>query len=109
MECQGAPLSWIYGPLLSGPVSRKLDHTRRLDGSNFDRGIRIIDCLKPKQVYVYAMGQEPWLAYVTAIRYTDESVPIVESNKLVAECRNRDLITERLYGQKEIVLPPLEG
>jgi hypothetical protein len=50
------------------------------------------------------MGQEPWLTYLTSIQYTDESRPIVESNKLVQECRNRGLTAERLYGHKEIFL-----
>ena len=56
-------------------------------------------------VYVYAMGQEPWLKYLTSIQYTDESHPIVESNKLVASCQSKGIESERLYCQKEIVLP----
>jgi hypothetical protein len=50
------------------------------------------------------MGQEPWLTYLTSIQYTEESRPIVDSNKLVAACRNSGLIAERLFGQKEIFL-----
>jgi hypothetical protein len=64
----------------------------------------IVERLRPKQVYVYAMGQEPWLTYLTSIQYTEESRPIVESNRLVAECRERGLASERLYGSKEIEL-----
>ena len=56
------------------------------------------------RAYVYAMGQEPWLGYVTSIKYTDESKPIVESNKLVEMCRSRGLQTERLLGTKELLL-----
>jgi L-ascorbate metabolism protein UlaG (beta-lactamase superfamily) len=104
MECDGAPLSWLYGPLLTKPMPRKLDQSRRFDGSNFEKAIDIVDRLRPGQVYVYAMGQEPWLTYLTSIQYTDESRPIVESNKLVQECRNRGLTAERLYGHKEIFL-----
>jgi hypothetical protein len=104
MECDGAPLSWLYGPLLTKPIPRKLDHSRRSNGSDFEKAIAVVDQLRPKQVYVYAMGQEPWLTYLTSIRYTDESRPIVESNKLVAECRSRGLISERLFGQKELIL-----
>lgn len=102
MECEGAPLSWVYGSLLTKPLARKLDQSRRLDGSDYEKAISIVDCLNPKQVYVYAMGQEPWLTFVTSIQYTDASHPIVESNKLVAECRNRGLVSERLLGRKEI-------
>jgi L-ascorbate metabolism protein UlaG (beta-lactamase superfamily) len=104
MECDGAPLSWLYGPLLTKPITRKVDQSRRFDGSNFEKAFDIVERLQPGQVYVYAMGQEPWLTYLTSIQYTDESRPIVESNKLVHECRNRGIAAERLYGHKEIFL-----
>lgn len=102
MECEGGPLSWLYGPLLTKPLARKLDQSRRLDGSDCEKAMDLINRFKPKQVYVYAMGQEPWLTYLTSIQYTDESKPIVESNKLVADCRERSLVADRLYGCREI-------
>lgn len=104
MECDGAPLSWLYGPLLTKPLARKDDQSRRSNGSDYEKAMAIVDQLKPDQVYVYAMGQEPWLAYLTSIHYTEESRPIVESNKLVEECQRRGLASERLFGQKEIIL-----
>lgn len=104
MECDGAPMSWLYGPLATKPLARKLDQSRRLDGSNCDRGMDLVNRLKPKQAYVYAMGQEPWLTYLTSIQYTEESRPIVESNRLVEECRSRGITAERLFCQKEILL-----
>ena len=104
MECDGGPLSWLYGPLLTKPMARKHDQSRRLNGSNYERGVDIINRFNPKQVYVYAMGQEPWLTYLTSIQYTEQSSPIVESNKLVADCRQRGIDSERLFGQKEIFL-----
>ncbi len=104
MECDGGPLSWLYGPLLTKPLARKQDQSRRLNGSDCERGMGIIDRLRPSRVYVYAMGQEPWLTYLTSIQYTETSRPITESNALVAECRNRGIESERLFGQKEIEL-----
>jgi L-ascorbate metabolism protein UlaG (beta-lactamase superfamily) len=104
MECDGAPMSWLYGPLLTRPVVRKNDQSRRFDGSTYEKGIAIVDILKPTQVYVYAMGQEPWCSFLTSIQYTDESRPIVESNKLVAECARRGIASERLYLHKELLL-----
>jgi L-ascorbate metabolism protein UlaG (beta-lactamase superfamily) len=102
MECEGGPLSWLYGPLLTKPLTRKQDQSRRLNGSDYERGIGIVDCLRPKRVYVYAMGQEPWLTYLTSIQYTETSAPIIESNKLIAECRRRGIESERLFGHKEV-------
>jgi L-ascorbate metabolism protein UlaG (beta-lactamase superfamily) len=103
MECDGAPLSWLYGPLLTKPIIRKNDQSRRFDGSTYEKGMAIVEILKPKQVYVYAMGQEPWCSFLTSIRYTEDSRPIVESNRLVAECLSRGLMAERLYGCKNII------
>jgi L-ascorbate metabolism protein UlaG (beta-lactamase superfamily) len=104
MECDGAPLSWMYGPLLMKPLDRKMDSSRRLSGSDYERALEMVHCFNCKQVYVYAMGQEPWLNFITSISYTDESRPIVESNKLVNACRERGLASERLFGTKELFL-----
>ncbi len=104
MECDGAPLSWLYGSLITKPIPRKIDQSRRFDGSNYEKANALISELNPKQVYVYAMGQEPWLKYLTSIEYTADSRPIIESDKLVAECRRQGRNAERLFGQKEIVL-----
>jgi L-ascorbate metabolism protein UlaG (beta-lactamase superfamily) len=104
MECDGAPLSWIYGPLRTKPRDRKMDQSRRLSGSDYDKAIAIVDQLCCKQVYVYAMGQEPWLGFVMGLQYTEASRPITESNRLVEACRSRGLVSERLLNQKEITL-----
>jgi L-ascorbate metabolism protein UlaG (beta-lactamase superfamily) len=105
MECDGAPMSWIYGPLLTQRIERPKDHSRRLAGSNYDRALSIVDQLRCKEVYVYAMGQEPWLNYVMSIKYTDKSNPIIHSNHLIETCRSRGITAERLFGEKEILLP----
>jgi L-ascorbate metabolism protein UlaG (beta-lactamase superfamily) len=104
MECVGGPLSWLYGPLLTGAISRSHDQSRRFDGSNYAKAIDLVERLKPEQVYVYAMGQEPWLSFLTSINYTEESPQIIESNKLINECSRRGLISERLLYHKEMIL-----
>jgi len=103
MECDGAPLSWLYGPLFTEEIPRDKDNTRRLSGSNYERGIHLVDIFKPQETYVYAMGQEPWVEFISSVKYTDESNPIVQSNKLVEECRKRGLAAERLFGEKELL------
>jgi L-ascorbate metabolism protein UlaG (beta-lactamase superfamily) len=102
MECDGAPLTWLYGPLMLEDVSREKDGSRRLAGSDFKRGITLVDIFNPSEIYVYAMGQEPWVEFISSVKYTNESNPIVQSNLLVDECRKRGLISERLYGEKEL-------
>ena len=104
MECDGAPLSWVYGPLMTKSLSRQMDQSRRFDGSDCKKGMDIVKRLNPKQVYVYAMGQEPWLTYLTAVKYTPESRPIVESDMLIENCRSMGIPAERIYCQKELLM-----
>lgn len=104
MECNGAPMSWLYGPLLTGTLKRDVDQSRRLAGSNYEQAIALADCLNCSEVYVYAMGQEPWLNYVMSLKYTEESFPIVESNRLIQQLRSRGSCAERLFGEKEILI-----
>jgi L-ascorbate metabolism protein UlaG (beta-lactamase superfamily) len=104
MECDGAPVSWIYGPLLTQRLERAKDHSRRLAGSNFDRAIDIVNQFHCKQVYVYAMGQEPWLTFISSIKYTEKSNPIIQSTRLLETCREQGIPAERLFGEREIFL-----
>jgi L-ascorbate metabolism protein UlaG (beta-lactamase superfamily) len=103
MECDGAPLTWLYGPLMTKKLARDMDGSRRLSGSDCDKGMALVDIFNPKEVYVYAMGQEPWCEFISSIKYTDDSNPIVQSNKLVKLCTERGIIAERLFGEKELL------
>jgi len=103
MECDGAPLSWLYGPLLTEALARDKDSSRRLAGSNFERAKHLVEAFNPKEVYVYAMGQEPWLEFISSIKYTEESNPIIQSEKLISHCLDNGLKAERLFGEKEIL------
>lgn len=103
MECDGAPLSWLYGPLITKKLPRDMDGSRRLAGSDCGKGLSLVDIFKPKELYVYAMGQEPWLEFISSIKYTDDSNPIVQSDRLVKICRDRGMIAERLFGEKELL------
>ena len=104
MECDGAPLSWLYGPLLTGKMDRAMDQSRRLAGSDYPQARNLVSQFAPKEVYVYAMGQEPWLNYIMSIKYSEKSRPIIESNKLIVECIEKKMVAERLFGEKEIFL-----
>jgi hypothetical protein len=49
------------------------------------------------------MGQEPWVEFISSVKYTDESNPIIQSNKLVEICTARGIVAERLFGEKELL------
>lgn len=45
--------------LLRKAVDRKKDQTRRLNGSDCEKGLKVVKSLGSTEVYVYAMGAEP--------------------------------------------------
>lgn len=104
MECDGAPMTWLYGPLLTRRLERAMDNSRRFAGSNYEQALDIVNTFDCREVYVYAMGQEPWLNYIMSLKYTETSRPIVESNKLIVECQRKGIKAERLFGEKEILI-----
>ena len=104
MECEGGPMSWMYGPLLSNPLPRKMDQARRLNGSDCNRAMEITNHLTPKEVYVYAMGQEPWLRHVMILVYNETTPQLIESNKFIDHCRSKGMQAERPYVRMERVL-----
>ena len=107
MECEGAPMSWLYGPLLGGAVTRSMDASRRLNGSGADVAAELVATLGAERVYIYAMAQEPWLTYISSLVYDESSLAMREARKLVAECARRGVRAELLCGSKD--LGALEG
>jgi L-ascorbate metabolism protein UlaG (beta-lactamase superfamily) len=109
MECEGSPLGMANGPYLLEAPRYDIDQSRRTQASNYDQAIGIVDVFKCPQVYVYAMGQEPWLSHLfgshaSELQENNNSLSIQESDKLVRECRSRNLTSERLFGKKEFFL-----
>lgn len=106
MECVGAPMSWVYGPLFTRPPERRCDQARRLNGSDAGRAWQIVETLAPGAVHVYAMGSEPWLTFISSIEYHADSPAIVESDRLIAQCRDAGIPAARLFGRHEILSRP---
>jgi L-ascorbate metabolism protein UlaG (beta-lactamase superfamily) len=104
LECEGAPLSWVYGPLMMRSLSHSMDKSRRFDGSDCEKAIQIVEILKPSQANVYAMGLEPWLTYMLAVDGSETSYSIQESKKFVELCRERGVESERLFCKREMIL-----
>lgn len=102
MECNGAPLSWVYGPLLTRLPSKKEDDSRRISASNHDQAWAAAQAFSCSQAFVYAMGQEPWMRHVLGLAYTPDSIQLTESDRFVASCRSHGIRAERLYGCREM-------
>ncbi len=103
MECLGAPFSWTYGPLLPQAVDRKKDQSRRLNGSDSERGLRVVKSLGCNEVYVYAMGAEPWLQFITSIDPSEDTIPAINARQLIAACKDMGIQAERLYAKAEAI------
>ena len=104
MECVGAPMSWLYGPLLTRPVNHQTDQSRRLNGSDYDRALALVNSLNAQAVYIYALGQEPWLNYFMSVAYDEQSPAMVQSQKLMLACLSRGLTCDRPHGKMELML-----
>lgn len=105
MECAGAPLSYLYAPLMTYPICREADEERRLNGSGFKEAQRLVDCFGPNEVYVYALGQEPWLQYIMGVSTGMASEAITESDQLIAYCQEQGIDAERPYACREWLYP----
>lgn len=103
MESEGAPLSFNYGPFMPVELNRKMDQSRRVNGSNFESAYAIVKEFQPKEIYVYAMGLEPWTEYILGIQYTEEAVQLREANKLIDTCMSEGIHAELLEAKKELV------
>lgn len=102
MECVGAPYTWLYGALNTKIVPQPIRESRRLNGSDSVQAIDLINLLTPKQVFIYALGMEPWYKYFMGLDYSDDSEQIQESQKMLDACAGLELPAERLYGRKVI-------
>jgi L-ascorbate metabolism protein UlaG (beta-lactamase superfamily) len=102
MECHGAPLTWLYGPLLTSPISRRDDESRRLSGLDSERAWRVLEEISADNVFIYAMGQEPWLRFIMGLEYSPDSIQLVEVKKLLERCRANDIRAENLFLSREI-------
>lgn len=106
MECDGAPLSWLYGPLMTKLLLRADDEIRRLSGSNCAHAWNAVTILGCKRVLVYAMGQDPWVRHLTGLAYSPNAIQIVESTALVERCRANGIHAKRLTQCAELLLKP---
>lgn len=100
MECVGAPMNWLYGSLFTKPVPREVNESRRFNGSDCASVVSMIDIFKPRGVYVYALGLEPWFKYFMGLDYTEDARQIRESGRLLEHCDSLGIDAARLYGRR---------
>lgn len=106
MECIGAPLAWVYGPLLPKLPDHKQSQSRRSKGSDAAAAMHLLQAVKSERVYIYAIGREPWLQYFMALEPDDNDAYMAEIGKLLGPCKDKGFVdARRLYGKDDIFLP----
>lgn len=105
MEPHGAPLTWGYGPMFTKPPTRKMDQSRRQRAASSAELVQILDRLRPKRFYNYAMGIEPWLHHLVAVGEHQVAPRMAESDEVVRYCQAQGIIAERPAYQLELVIP----
>lgn len=102
MECAGAPLTWLYGALLTTPVTKRMSDSRTLSGSNAAQASAIMTELAASEAYVYAMGEENWLVgHVMATSYNEGSYQLKQVDEFMGWCAGHGVKGDHLYGQHE--------
>lgn len=104
MECLGAPVSWVYGPVMPISLDRKKDQSRRLNGSDCSRGLEVVKSLNCKEAYIYAMGLEPWMQFITSIDPSEDTIPMINANEFMKKCNELGVVSQRLYGKHELIV-----
>ncbi|MFL5355013.1 MBL fold metallo-hydrolase [Archangium sp.] len=104
VEANGAPLSWGNGPLLTQAPNRQMDQTRRQGSATGTQLSGLLELLRPRHYYSYALGLEPWLRHVVATPEHEVKTRLREVEVALETCRRLGIPGERLYGQAELML-----
>ena len=104
-ESVGAPLTWHNGSNFLRRPSREQDQTRRYHGCNGSRALQLLEAVKARRIYVYAMGKEPWFEHLLGFGTGEDSPQLQESRKLIARAGGRGFaVAERPFGKGKIYL-----
>ena len=95
------PLDHLRSPKIFWARATSRSARSRSDSA---RATEILNHLKPKEAFVYAMGQEPWLRHVMVLQYDETAPQMIESNKFLEVCRGRNIPASRPFLRMERVL-----
>lgn len=101
MECNGAPLTWLYQGLMTKPISKKMSDSRKLSGSNAAQAAAILTELGADEAYIYAMGEESWQGHIMATSYDGNSYQLKQIDEFLAWCKERGHQAEHLFNKRE--------
>ncbi|HKG81122.1 MAG TPA: condensation domain-containing protein [Pyrinomonadaceae bacterium] len=104
-ESVGAPLTWHNGSNFLRRPTREQNKTRRYHGCNAHRALQLLEAVKARRIYVYAMGKEPWFEHLLGFGTGEDSPQLKESRTLIARAGGRGFtVAERPFGRGEIYI-----
>jgi L-ascorbate metabolism protein UlaG (beta-lactamase superfamily) len=107
MECVGAPLTWDCGPYLPIEVKREHDQTRRYKGCDSARALEIVEAVDAEEIYVYAVGLEPWYEPILGLAHDESSKQIIETRELLRRAPELGIRDARLlFGKHDFHFDP---
>lgn len=105
MECVGAPLSWVYGPMLPIKPDHSRSQDRRSSGCNCEGALKLAAAVRCEKAFVYAVGREPWLKYLLAINPGENDVYMKEIGAFIERLKcDRSVEAKLLFGKSEIFI-----
>lgn len=105
MECVGAPLTWVYGPILPNKPAHRHSQGRRSNGCNSDTALELARAVRCRQAFVYAVGREPWVRYLLALTPAEDDVYMTEIGKYIRSLRDElGVGAALLFGRAEILI-----
>lgn len=104
LESTGSPLSWAYGPLFPKKPPHQIDVTRRSNGSNSKTLLEMQQIFSVGNVYLYAMGLEPWLNYIMALQHKHEEGSEQEIGHVIDKSRSGRFNAKKLFAKEELIL-----
>lgn len=104
MESEGAPYSWLYGPLLSAPPDRASDGQRTLAGSNADMAMDLLAAFGTSKCRIYAMGLDTWVNHITTLDTSRAGEQLEQVAKFLKLAKAAGIEASLLKGKAEILL-----
>jgi L-ascorbate metabolism protein UlaG (beta-lactamase superfamily) len=101
-ETEGAPISWPIQGLFPKKRNRALEATRKCRGSNYDEGVELLRVVRPKRLFNYAMGLEPWVRYIVGPASPPESPRMKAAQKLMETAGTMGVFAKCLRGAQDV-------
>ncbi|WP_400771374.1 MBL fold metallo-hydrolase [Methylosinus sporium] len=105
MECVGAPLNWVYGPILPNKPDHRHSQGRRSNGCNSNTALELARAVRCRQAFIYAVGREPWVRYLLALTPAEDDVYMAEIAKYIRSLNDEMGVgANLLFGRAEILI-----